>query len=179
VFHVRADEAREAWFRAVVAYRGATRPGTSAAARVNYQHWFPLSALSRYYGVGATDFDSFQMAGRAWRGWYVYGVAGESRYTLEGACVRLRATIGVLDSSSDGATAAVALATIAPGGATTPLYASPELAAGQTRVINLVLAKPYRIAISGQDTTPPVTDGSPQPRAYAAVGDPEFLCHVD
>jgi hypothetical protein len=120
VFHVRADEAREAWFRAVVAYRGATRPGTSAAARVNYQHWFPLSALSRYYGVGATDFDSFQMAGRAWRGWYVYGVAGESRYTLEGACVRLRATIGVLDSSSDGATAAVALATIAPGGATTP-----------------------------------------------------------
>jgi len=180
VFHVRADDAREAWFRAVIAYTGTTRRATSVARRVNYQHWFPLSSFSRYYDAGdAIDLESFQMAGRAWNGWFADGSAGESRYTLGSACVRIRATIGVTDSSSDGATGKITLATIAPGGTATTFYTSPTLVAGKTVSINRVLASPYRFSIIGQDTTPAVTDGSPQPRAYPAVGDPEFLCHFN
>lgn len=180
VFHVRADEAHEAWFRAVIAYKGTTHKAISTARRVNYEHWFPLSSFGRYYDAGdAIDMLSFQMAGRAWNGWYAYGAAGESRYTLGSACLRLRATLGVTDSSSDGATGKITLASIAPGGAATTLYTSPKLVAGTTVSINRALARPYRFSIIGQDTTPAVTDGSPQPRAYAAVGDPEFLCHFN
>ena len=179
-FHLHADQAHEAWFRGVVTYRGANRPAASSAVRVNYQHWFPLSAFDRYYSAGsAIDLLSFSMAGSAWNGWYANGSAGESRYTLGGGCVRFRGAVGVTDSSSDGATGVVTLATIAPGGTSTPLYTSPDLVAGQTVRVDLPLAKPYRFSIAGQDTTPAVTDGSRQPRAYAALGDPEFLCHFN
>ena len=180
VFHVRADQANQAWFRAVVSYRGTSRSSVSAAARVNYQHWFPLSGFDRYYSAGSLiDWMSFSMAGRAWRGWYSNGVGGEARYTLGGGCVRIRATVGVTDSLSDGASATIALATIGPGGSASALYASPHLAAGQTHSIDLALSKPFRLSISGQDVTPSVTDDAPQPRAFAALGDPEFLCHFD
>lgn len=175
-FHVRADSSREVWLRAVVTYRGA---GTvrSVAARVNYQHWFPLSAFANYYRSGtSTGVLSFQMDGASWNGWYVYGSSGESRYTLGGGCNRLRATVGVVDDSSDGATGRVTLATIAPGGAATVIYVSPDLAAGQTVAIDRALSYPYRFSFSGQDTTPAVPEGT-QPHAHPAVGDPEFLCH--
>jgi hypothetical protein len=180
VFHLRADQAHQAWFRAVVSYRGSTRSVTSAGVRVNYQHWFPLSSFSRYYSAGSSvDWMSFAMAGSAWNGWYANGPAGEARYTLGSGCVRMRAAAGVTDASSDGATALITLATIAPGGAVTTLYNSPDLIAGQTVSIDLTLAKPYRFSITGQDTTPAVTDESPQPRAFAALGDAQFLCHFN
>lgn len=177
-FHLRADTARETWFRAVVTYRGAAST-RSTSARVNYRHWFQLSDFSSYYHAGsAVDFVGFQMAGQSWNGWYVQATTGETRYTLGSACNRLRATIGVLDSSDDGATAEVTLATIAPGGAATAIYTSPNLAAGQTVSIDRALANPYRFSISGQDTTPAAVGGS-QPVAHASVGDPEFLCHFN
>lgn len=177
-FRIAADEAREAWFRAVVSYRGG---GTarSAAARVDYQHWLPLSSFSRYYYSGSSvDFMSFQMAGRSWRGWYTLGV-GEARYTLGSGCVRLRAAAGLTDDSGDGATGRLTLSTIDPGGGATLLYASPELTAGRTVAIDRRLAHPYRFSVSGRDTTPEAADRSAQARAYAALGDPEFLCHFD
>jgi len=176
-FHVRADASRETWFRVVVSYRHAASTH-STAARVNYQHWYPLKSFSSYYHAGsAVDYVGFQMAGQSWNGWYVLSTTGESRYTLGSGCNRIRATIGVLDSSSDGATATVTLATIAPGGAATTIYTSPNLAAGQTTTIDRALAYPYRFSISGQDTTPAAPQGTTQPVAHAAVGDPEFLCH--
>lgn len=179
VFRIVADEAHEAWFRAAVSYRGSRPAARSTTARVNYQHWFPLSSFGRYYYSGSSDdFMSFQMAGRSWRGWYTLGV-GEARYTLGNGCVRLRATAGLTDDSSDGATGRLTLSTIDPGGAAAVLYASPELTAGRTVAIDRGLAHPYRFAISGQDTTPQAADRSAQPRAYAALGDPEFLCHFD
>jgi hypothetical protein len=180
VFYLHADQAHQAWFRAVVAYRGSTPSATSAGVRVNYQHWFPLSSFSSYYSAGSPiDWMSFSMAGTAWKGWYASGPAAESRYTLGSGCVRVRAATGVTDASSDGATARTTLATIAPGGAITTFYTSPDLIAGKTVNINLPLANPYRFSISGQDTTPTVTDGSPQPRAFAALGDPQLLCHFN
>ncbi|WP_460787289.1 hypothetical protein [Nocardioides maradonensis] len=178
MFHLLADTAREVWFRVVASYRGSGSL-RSTGVRVNYRHWYPLSAFSSYYHAGsAVDYVGFQMAGQSWNGWYVLSTSGESRYTLGSGCNRLRATIGVLDNSSDGATARVTLATIAPGGAATTIYTSPDLAAGQTATVDQSLANPYRFSISGQDTTPPVAEGT-QPVAHSAVGDPEFLCHFD
>jgi hypothetical protein len=177
--HVLADDAREAWFRVVVTYVDHS-VRRSTATRVNYLHWFPLSSFSSYYRAGsAIDVLSFEMAGRSWRGWFSNGTSGESRYTLGRACIRLRATFGLVDSSSDGATGKVTLATIEPGGSATTLYASPSLVAGKTTSINRALARPYRFSIVGQDTTPPAAPGATQPIARAAVGDPQFLCHFD
>lgn len=88
VFRIVADEAHEAWFRAAVTYRGSRPAARSTAARVNYEHWFPLSSFGRYYYSGSSDdFMSFQMAGRSWRGWYTLAWAKLDTPSAVGACV--------------------------------------------------------------------------------------------
>jgi hypothetical protein len=178
----QADAAKEAEFRAVVTYRGNRRTATSSPVRVNYWHWQGLSG--RYYTAGyGTDVFGFNMGGKSWNGWYQYGgPSAESRYTLNGACKRFKATVGLTDQSADGSTGAVTFSTINPAATAHPIWSSPVLVPGRTVTVDLPLAAPYRFSIFGQNTSTPVTDNngkSVTPAAYPAVADPELLCHQE
>lgn len=182
VASIQADTAKEAKFRAVVAYRGTKHTAKSSASRVNYWHWQGLSGGYDSTGSG-TDVLGFTMAGISRRGWYMYaGASAENRYTLSGSCKEFKATVGLTDRSADGSTGTVTFSTISPAATAQPVWTSPTLVPGRTVAVAIPLSAPYRFSIFGQNTSTAVTDSNSKTTtlaAYPAVSDPEFLCHQD
>jgi hypothetical protein len=177
---VLADGDPSARIRAVVTYTGTKKKAVSRPLTVNYWHWTPLARLARYASSGYvvdSEYVSFNMNGRSWKGWYDGGGSAESRYTLGRNCTRFKGYVGLTDRSADGSQGAVTLSVITSDSAMQTVWRSPALTAGSVVPVDIALASPYRFAIAGQNTGTPVDDRGTVPAAYPAVGDAQFLCH--
>lgn len=183
-FELKAGTDREDYYRVAVSYVGikGVKAAVSKPARVDLMHWFDGLGGAYYEAGEGTDVVGFQMAGRAWRGWHMYGgTSATSDYTLIADCTEFKATVGLTDDSDDNGTGTLTLSVINPHDAVTTIYTSPTLIPGVTADITLKLAKPYRFGVDALNTSTPVTNGTTTttPIADPAVGNPRFLCHQD
>ncbi|SFC29642.1 hypothetical protein SAMN04487968_10580 [Nocardioides terrae] len=69
------------------------------------------------------------------------------------------------------------LSVVTPANTLQPVWQSPALRPGSVVPVDLPLTSPYRFAIAGQNTSPPLDDRGALPAAYPAIGDAQFLCH--
>jgi hypothetical protein len=172
-YRALADESQSQRFRVIVTYDD-HKTIRSKPITIRLWHWTDLSHYRAYYEVGGvidSEYYSFAMDGDTWKGWYDWDDAmAESRYTLGRNCKGFRGTLGLGDSSDDGATGRITLLT----DESKTVYTSPTLVPGKVVKLQLPLSSPYRFSIQGRDTTP--VDGVDRD-VYRAVGAPQFLCH--
>lgn len=177
---VLADDAPALKVRAVVTYTGTKKKSVSKPIVINYWHWTPLGRFQHYASSGFvvdSDYISFAMNGRSWKGWYAGTGGAETRYTLGRNCTRFKGYLGLTDDSADDASARITLSVVTPQNSLQTIYTSPTLRPGTTVPVDVRLAAPYRFAIVGQNTSAPIDDQGTLPKARPAIGDAEFLCH--
>ena len=90
----------------------------------------------------------------------------ESRYTVGRHCKAIRGVAGVSDKSADRSSAVVSVV----ADETTTVFTSGTLSPGMAEQFEVDLAKPYRLSIQAQRTSPA------DQAAYPAIGSPELLC---
>lgn len=168
-FRAVAGEDDSDRYRARVEY-AAGKPVMSKPTSVTVWHWTDLFEFDMYYetsGIWSTP-STFAINGSAYRGLGTFGGYGsyEARFTTGRHCRAVRGTLGVSDSSGDGATAVISLV----ADDMTPVLTSATLTPGMAQPFEVELALPYRLAVRLQSTSPAGV------KTYPVVGAPELLC---
>ncbi|CUR56635.1 exported hypothetical protein [metagenome] len=143
----------------------AAKAGTSRELRLEVWRWEPL--VHRVVGAhGGIEVGSVQIGGQAFPDSIVTTVAGEAghaTYVLGGSCRTLRATYGLADTSSDGASGRIAI--LDPGGGLSLVFLETGTIE-RDRVTDLTGTIRVRLEMLTTST----------PAGYAAIGMPEVLC---
>lgn len=168
-FTLTATQPNRQTFRVVVTYKTGKKAYSKTASTLEYD-WYSVNDFEAYYTVGGvlnSDMVEFAMDGREWHGLDgTSPTSWEIRLTLGRNCKAFRGTLGLTDSSDDGAAASFQAVTIQPAAT----FTGSSVTTGNIKSFKGTLPKPYRISLEATDTSPSGVKG------YPAIGDLEFLC---